>query len=79
MGVVIFGNDYFLCFNKNNKFIECKVFYKNIIFIEYGFEGEDEEVFVIMYLYIEEIGVFIIVIDICILMFYVEYVGWLCY
>ena len=75
-GVVIFGNDYLLRFNKNNKLIERKALHKNIIPIEYGSEGEDEEVFATMHSHTEETGAFITATDICTLMLYAEYAGW---
>lgn len=76
-GVVIFGNDYLLTFDKNNKLTLKKQLHKNIIPIYYG--GKDEEgkqIEVTMHSHSPETGDFITATDICTLMLYEKFAKW---
>lgn len=74
-GVVIFGNDYLLTFNKQNKLISKRQLHKNIIPIEYaskdgtiGIEG--------IHSHLPETGDLITATDICTLMLYEKFAKW---
>ena len=69
-GVIIFGNDYLLNFDKNNKLINRKQLHKNIIPIEYGGKDEIESS---IHSHTEETGDFITSTDICTLMLYAKF------
>lgn len=75
-GVVIFGNDYLLTYNKNNKLIEKKQLHKNIIPIEYGNIEEDKQIEGAMHSHLPETGDFITATDICTLMLYQKLAKW---
>lgn len=66
--VVVFGNDYLLTFNKQNKLIDKKALHKNIIPIEFGEEGENIES--TMHSHLPETGDLMTATDICTLMLY---------
>lgn len=72
-GVVIFGNDYLIRFNKNNKVIEKKSLHKNIIPIKYG---GDTQVVAAAHTHLPETGDFITATDICTTMLYSKITGW---
>ena len=72
-GVVIFGNDYLITFDKNNNLVEKKNLHKNIIPIEYTKE-EDEAV--TMHSHLPETGDFITATDICTLLLYEKFAHW---
>ncbi len=72
--VVIFGNDYLLEFNKNNKLIEKKALHKNMIPLEYGNEGQES--LVTVHSHLPETGHLMTSTDICTLMLYSKYAGW---
>lgn len=73
-GVVIFGNDYLLTFDKNNDLILKKQLHKNIIPIYYGEnEGEEE---IAMHNHLPETGDLMTATDICTLMLYAKYAKW---
>lgn len=69
-GVIIFGNDYLLNFDKNNKLLNRKQLHRNIIPIEYG---EKDEIESTMHSHTEETGDFITSTDICTLMLYAKF------
>jgi hypothetical protein len=69
-GVIIFGNDYLLNFDKNNKLINRKQLHRNIIPIEYS--GNDE-IEATMHSHTDETGDFITSTDICTLMLYAKF------
>ncbi len=76
-GVVIFGNDYLLTFDKNNKLILKKRLHKNIIPIYYGDEDEkDVKIEGAMHSHLPETGDFITATDICTLMLYAKFAEW---
>lgn len=76
-GVVIFGNDYLLTFDKNNKLLDKKQLHKNIIPIYYGDEKEkDTQEIVAMHSHLPETGHFITATDICTLMLYAKFAKW---
>jgi len=79
-GVVIFGNDYLLTFDKDNKLILKKQLHKNIIPIYYGGEQEkDMQVEGAMHTHLPETGDFITATDICTLMLYEKFAKWKTY
>lgn len=76
-GVVLFGNDYLLTFDKNNKLLLKKQLHKNLIPIYYG--GKEEEGSQIegaMHSHLPETGDFITATDICTLMLYQKFAKW---
>ncbi|MCB9202345.1 MAG: hypothetical protein H6604_04760 [Flavobacteriales bacterium] len=78
-GVVIFGNDYLLTFDKNNKILTKKQLHKNIIPIEYGNTENEKEVVGAMHSHLPETGDFITATDICTLMLYEKFAKWKTY
>jgi hypothetical protein len=75
-GVVIFGNDYLLTFDKNNKLTTKQQLHKNIIPIEYGSVEEEKETGITMHSHLPETGDFITATDICTLMLYEKFTKW---
>lgn len=76
-GVVIFGNDYLLTFDKDNNLITKKQLHKNIIPINYDNKEEDgKEIEGTMHSHLPETGDFITATDICTLMLYEKFTGW---
>jgi len=75
-GVVIFGNDYLLTFDKNNKLVSKRQLHKNIISIEYDNVKEDMKVEGAMHSHSQETGEFITATDICTLMLYSKFAKW---
>lgn len=73
-GVVIFGNDYLLTFNKKNELISKQSLHKNIIPIEFG--DNEQEVESTMHSHLPETGDFLTPTDICTLMLYGKYTSW---
>ncbi len=74
-GVVIFGNDYLIRFNKDNSLIDKKQLHRNIIPIEYG-KQQEMIVLVTMHSHRPETGDFITATDICTLMLYSKFANW---
>lgn len=75
-GVVIFGNDYLLTFDKNNEVATKKTLHKNIIPIQYGPNQELESVEGSVHSHLPETGEFITATDICTLMLYGKFTDW---
>ena len=76
-GVVIFGNDYLLTFDENNKLLIKKQLHKNIIPVYYGGkENKGEPAFGAVHNHLPETGEFISATDICTLMLYEKYAKW---
>lgn len=78
-GVVLFGNDYLLTFDKNNKLTLKKQLHKNLIPINYG--GKDKEGNPLIsdeaiHSHLPETGEFITATDICTLMLYGKFAKW---
>lgn len=78
-GVVLFGNDYLLTFDKNNKLILKKQLHKNLISIYYGGKDKDGSPLVTeeaIHSHLPETGDFITATDICTLMLYGKFAKW---
>ena len=76
-GVVIFGNDYLLLFDKDNKLTSKKPLHKNIIPINYGGkEEEGKKIEGTIHSHLPETGDFITATDICTLMLYEKFTTW---
>lgn len=76
-GVVIFGNDYLLTFDNNNKLITKKQLHKNIIPVYYGTkEEEGKQTVGAMHSHLPETGQFMTATDICTLMLYGKFAKW---
>lgn len=77
-GVVIFGNDYLLTFDKNNNLLIKKPLHKNIIPIYYNDKEEEKnkEDFGAMHMHLPETGDFMTATDICTLMLYEKFAKW---
>lgn len=76
-GVVIFGNDYLLTFDIDNKIIAKKQLHKNIIPVYFG--GDDSEnnnSIGAMHSHLPETGDFITATDVCTLMLYAKFANW---
>lgn len=72
-GVVIFGNDYLLTFDKKNKLVAKKQLHKNIIPIKYTDEKDEA---VTMHTHLPETGDYITATDICTLLLYEKFAKW---
>ncbi len=72
--VVIFGNDYLLMFDQNNKLVSKKQLHQNIIPISYSntVQGEVVE----MHTHLPETGELITATDVCTLMLYEKFANW---
>jgi hypothetical protein len=76
-GVVIFGNDYLLTFDKNNKLTLKKQLHKNILAINYGGkEEEGKQIEGAIHSHLPDTGDFITATDICTLMLYEKFAKW---
>jgi len=76
-GVVIFGNDYLLTFDRNNKLTSKKQLHKNIIPIEYGGKMEEgKEIEATLHSHLPESGEYITATDVCTLMLYGKFTKW---
>ncbi|AWH86859.1 hypothetical protein HYN59_17860 [Flavobacterium album] len=73
-GVVVFGNDYLIEFDKKNNIKSKKALHKNIIPIEYNSKQEEE--ITTMHNHQESTGDLITATDICTLMLYGPYANW---
>jgi len=71
-GIVIFGNDYLLTFDKDNKLLTKKNLHKNIIMINYTNESGSST----MHSHLPETGDLITSTDICTLMLYEKFAKW---
>jgi hypothetical protein len=76
-GVVIFGNDYLLTFDNENKLVTKKQLHKNIIPINYeGKKEEGKEFEDAIHSHLPETGDFMTSTDICTLMLYEKFAKW---
>lgn len=78
-GVVLFGNDYLLTFDKNNQLLLKKQLHKNLIPINYGVKDKDGKPLVseeAIHSHLPETGDFITATDICTLMLYGKFAKW---
>lgn len=76
-GVVIFGNDYLLTFDEENKFLNRKKLHKSMIPINYEGNTEDgKEIVGAAHTHLPETGDFITATDICTLMLYEKFAKW---
>lgn len=73
VGVVLFGNDYLMSFDKQNNLTGIKELHKNLIPIEFD---EDEDTLVTMHYHSSASDDFITPTDICTLMLYAKFAGW---
>lgn len=78
-GVVIFGNDYLLTFDQDNKLTLKKGLHKNILPVEYGDKDEEEGIVGGVHSHLPETGEFITATDICTLMLYEKFAKWKSY
>ncbi|MGC3946388.1 MAG: hypothetical protein QM762_18020 [Chryseolinea sp.] len=74
-GVVVFGNDYLLTYDNDNKLMAKKRLHRNIIVEEYGSEG-GKVVVGAMHTHSRETGDLITATDLCTLMLYEKYTQW---
>jgi len=75
-GVVIFGNDYLLTFNKRDELVSKKRLHNNIIPVEYGDNQENQKIVSGVHSHLPETGDFMTATDICTLMLYAKYAKW---
>lgn len=73
-GVVIYGNDYLLTFNKENELKSTKRLHANIIPVNYG--GDKNIAVAAMHSHLPETGELITATDICTTMLYEKFTGW---
>lgn len=80
-GVVIFGNDYLITFDQNNKVSTSKQLHKNIMRIEYGAssDAKGNQIEGGVHTHLPETGNLITSTDICTLMLYQKFAGWKSY
>lgn len=74
-GVVMFGNDYLLTFDKDNRLLTKKALHRSLIPIQYGGK-EDAEAFGAMHTHLPELGELMTATDICTLMLYQHLTKW---
>jgi len=74
-GIVVFGNDYLLTFDKENKLKDKRQLHKNIITIEYG-SKDGKTIIGTMHTHLPETGDLITATDVCTLMLYEKYAQW---
>lgn len=74
-GLVVFGNDYLLRFNEQNKLLEKKQLHMNIIPIMFE-AGSDTTEIVTMHSHMNETSDFITPTDVCTLMLYEQFTNW---
>lgn len=74
-GIVVFGNDYLLTFDKENRLKEQRRLHKNIISIEYGTQ-DGKTILGTMHTHSSETGDLITATDVCTLMLYAKYAQW---
>lgn len=76
-GVVLFGNDYLMTFNKQDSLIDKKQIHRNLIPLNFNIEDdESKEVVATVHSHAAETGEFITPTDICTLMLYAKFAGW---
>lgn len=75
-GVVIFGNDYLLRFDADNKLLEKKQLHKNIIPVYYGEQEDGKKAIGAMHSHLQETGEFMTATDICTLLLYSKFADW---
>ena len=76
-GVVIFGNDYLLTFDTNNKLLNKKQLHMNIIPVYYGGKEEKDKTSVgAVHMHLPATGQFMTATDICTLMLYEKFAKW---
>lgn len=75
-GVIVFGNDYLIEFDKKNNIKSKKALHKNIMIIPYGTDEEGKESVGGMHSHADSTGAMITATDICTLMLYCPYTGW---
>lgn len=79
-GVVIFGNDYLLTFDKNNKLVNKKKLHNNILPVEYSqFEKDSIQMESAVHSHLPETGDYITATDICTIMLYSKFAKWKSY
>jgi hypothetical protein len=80
-GVVLFGNDYCLAFDKQDNLIEKKGIHRNLIPIKFEMEEQDESKKMVASIHSHTAGTseFITPTDICTLMLYGKFTGWKCH
>ena len=77
IGVVIFGNDYLLTFDTNNKLLNKKQLHMNIIPVYYGGKEEKDKTSVgAVHMHLQATGQFMTATDICTLMLYEKFAKW---
>jgi hypothetical protein len=76
-GIVVFGNDYLLTYDKDNTLVSKKQLHRNIITVDYGQAAKKgQEVVSTMHSHLPETGDFITATDICTLMLYEKIAKW---
>ena len=73
-GVIVFGNDYLITFNKKNRVKKKKSLHNNIIVMDYG--NREEQIITGIHSHLKSTGELITVTDVCTLMLYCPYTGW---
>lgn len=75
-GVVLFGNDYLITFDKQDNLVGKKEIHRNLIPIKFELEDQDKEVVASVHSHAAETGEFITSTDVCTLMLYGKFTGW---
>lgn len=71
-GVVLFGNDYVLSFDKNNSLLEKREIHRDLIPVEFEKEGDS----IAFHTHKSDTSPFITSTDVCTLMLYAKFAGW---
>lgn len=74
--VVLFGNDYLLKYDQNNKLLSKKKLHQNLIPVEYGNDEKGELITETMHSHAEATGDYITATDVCTLLLYKELTQW---
>jgi GTPase SAR1 family protein len=74
-GIVVFGNDYLLTFDRDNQLKDKRQLHRNIIPIEYG-KNDGKTIIATIHSHLPETGDLITATDICTLMLYAKYARW---
>lgn len=75
-GLVIFGNDYLMTFDKDNNLISTRQLHQNLIPIKYNNKEGNEKEEGAIHSHLPETGDFITATDICTLMLYEKFTTW---
>jgi hypothetical protein len=74
-GVVLFGNDYLLQFNRQDSLLKKRFLHRNLVSVEYGKESDPEQIET-FHTHAGDAGKYITATDICTIMLYRRFANW---